>query len=374
MNHFHKTVTLPWILAAASVLPTQAKPSPDKMMADALISGNEDKAMQVLEKGAPVEGHDRFGTTRLMEAAHRGQARVVAALLDKGASVNAVNRFGENALLQSMVRGGDVAIASLLIQHGADVNHAGKNGVIPLFLAAGGNRADLIERLVAAGASPDATNQDRYRVTPLGFAACYAQIDAVHALIAAGATVDKPDAQGGTPLAGAVAYDHAEVAAALLRAGANPNQTLANGKPLVVACISQHRSKVLAALVAAKADVNLVYMNMTPLMWAVGLDVNCLPILLAAKPDLEQKVKRYFIANVMLPPGATPPKNYHERTALMEAVEGKRTDAVKMLLEAGADPSTRDDSGSTAVDLARRSGYDEGVHLLEATPNHPIAH
>lgn len=51
-------------------------------------------------------------------------------------------------------------------------------------------------------------------------------------------------------------------------------------------------------------------------------------------------------------------------TALHAAVEGRRAAHVRFLLERGADPRVEDTKGRKPVDLARESGFAEGLALL----------
>jgi ankyrin repeat protein len=100
---------------------------------------------------------NRFGGTALIPAAERGHVAVVEELLaNTDVDVNHVNNLGWTALLEAIVLsdGGPrhQQIVQLLVDHGADVNIADKNGVTPLQHARD-RGYDTIERiLVQAGA------------------------------------------------------------------------------------------------------------------------------------------------------------------------------------------------------------------------------
>lgn len=53
------------------------------------------------------------------------------------------------------------------------------------------------------------------------------------------------------------------------------------------------------------------------------------------------------------------------RTQLYVGITHKRLDAVKSLLEAGADPNLGDDFGKAPLQLAKSSGLEDFVTLLE---------
>jgi len=53
------------------------------------------------------------------------------------------------------------------------------------------------------------------------------------------------------------------------------------------------------------------------------------------------------------------------KTQLFVGIIHKRFDAVKCLLEEGADPNISDDYGRTSLHLAKALGFEEFVNLLE---------
>lgn len=58
-------------------------------------------------------------------------------------------------------------------------------------------------------------------------------------------------------------------------------------------------------------------------------------------------------------------RNKKGQTAIMMAALFGRTAQIKMLVDAGANPSIADDAGNTAAGLANQQGNDELVRVLE---------
>lgn len=94
----------------------------------------------------------------------------------------------------------DVRILQVLVNHGADVNHAGRNGVTPLAFAVRadkGNRVALVRWLLAQGArvnEPDAKGQ-----TALHVAAASGHAGVIQLLLDHTGDVTMKDIQGRTP-------------------------------------------------------------------------------------------------------------------------------------------------------------------------------
>ena len=107
-------------------------------------------------------------------------------------------------------------LVDLLIAAGADVNGRGTEGVatLPLMTAATLHRPDLVEGLLRAGANVGAARANGW--TALHFAAICDDPEAVAVLLAAGADPDAVDDEGDTPLAIALADGYSPAAAAAL--------------------------------------------------------------------------------------------------------------------------------------------------------------
>ena len=129
----------------------------DNVLLYAGAEGMLDILRLAIAAGADTRLTNRFGGTALIPAAERGHVAVVGELLaHSDVNVNHVNNLGWTALLEAIVLsdGGPKhqQIVQLLIDHGADVNIADKEGVTPLQHARTHGYAEIEGMLVQAGA------------------------------------------------------------------------------------------------------------------------------------------------------------------------------------------------------------------------------
>ena len=108
-----------------------------------------------IDAGADTTLTNRFGGTALIPAAERGHVEIVQTLLTRSdVNVNHVNNLGWTALLEAIVLSdGGVShqqIVQLLVDHGADINIADKDGVTPLEHALTRNFREIETILTAA--------------------------------------------------------------------------------------------------------------------------------------------------------------------------------------------------------------------------------
>ncbi len=89
-------------------------------------------------------------------------------------------------------------MARLLLDKGADVNQANKNGATPLHSACLQNHVDAARLLLETGAEVDRATESGY--TPLSAACDQGHVGAARLLLAKGADVNKADKDGATPL------------------------------------------------------------------------------------------------------------------------------------------------------------------------------
>ncbi len=151
-------------------------------------------------------------STDLADAVMKGNKVAVRSLLQKNADVNAAQTDGTTALHWA-VRLDDMETAELLIRAGAT----------PLQLAAVNGNAAMIEKLIKAGADPNAP-LTKYGDTALMMAARTGKPDAIKALLDNAAQINATETWGGTTaLMWAVSESHPDAVMMLIDRGANVN-------------------------------------------------------------------------------------------------------------------------------------------------------
>jgi ankyrin repeat protein len=104
----------------------------------------------------PTNVTSRYDGTALIAAAHLGHVEVVRMLIKAGAPLDHVNNLGWTALIESIVLGDGgarhTATLTALVEAGANVNIADRQGLSPLHLAEARGYREMAEILKAAGA------------------------------------------------------------------------------------------------------------------------------------------------------------------------------------------------------------------------------
>jgi len=144
-----------------------------------------DAVRALLLVGAEVDPRDGHDATPLHLAAARGNVPIVRALLAAGADANALSKFGVTPLVVACDAPKDAVLlldAMLEATTPPDVNVCAPDDLdTPLHTAARGDRADVLERLLTAGATPHSVNAAGD--TPLLVAVKVGAEDCVRALL-----------------------------------------------------------------------------------------------------------------------------------------------------------------------------------------------
>jgi ankyrin repeat protein len=165
----------------------------------------------------------------LIEAARDGDLDALRAALDADVAADAAGPDGATALHWA-VYAGDLEAAGLLLDRGADPRRTSREGATPLSLAAISGDARLIERLLDAGADVD--ERQAHGETPLMLAARTGRREAVEVLLARGADVNAAEElRGTTALMWAAANANPGAVAALL---AHDADVAARSKPIAL--------------------------------------------------------------------------------------------------------------------------------------------
>jgi ankyrin repeat protein len=122
----------------------------------AAAEGRVEILKMTLGAGADLKDTNRYRGTGLIPAAHHGHVEAVKLLLATAIDKDHVNNLGWTALLEAVILGDGGAahteIVRLLVEAGAGVNIADRDGVTPLAHAKKSGYSGMIRILSAAGA------------------------------------------------------------------------------------------------------------------------------------------------------------------------------------------------------------------------------
>ncbi len=171
-------------------------------------------------------------------------------LIEAGAKVDAATKNGVTPLMAAAATG-NVAFAQVLLEAGASAQARTDDGMTALHLAAGADSAELAELLIERGADVMAPTQTG--ATPLEFALDAGAPNAARVLARKGATIHLGHPKSETLLATAVRHDIAEVIEAALRDGWPAKSTFAGIWPAARVAEMFSSKRCLSALIAADA-------------------------------------------------------------------------------------------------------------------------
>ena len=239
MNIFtQKRGLLPLVIGfvAGSVLSAQAS---DLRLIDAAARPDAGAVQALLGEGVDVNTARADGVTALLWAAHWDDLGMVELLLDAGADPNASDDHGVTPLMRAC-ENASAAVVRALLDAGADANAAQESGLTALMVAARTGSRDVVRALLASGADVNATTTET-GVTALMWAVEAPHPDIVHVLLETGADVERSSSKGFTALLFAVQKGNVEVARMLLAAGADVNGSGSDAThPLPLAIVSRH--------------------------------------------------------------------------------------------------------------------------------------
>ena len=347
----------------------------------------------LLRAGANVNAVNRYGVPPLAQACKNGNAATVQLLLDGGADANATMKGGETVLMLA-ARSGNAEAVQALLARGANPKTRERLGQTALMWAAAGGHTPVVRALIKAGADVDATLESGF--TPFFFAVREGHLDTVRAFLTMGADVNKmlqpaervpgsraarrPRAPVATPLALAVQNAHFELAIALIEAGADPNDVRTGFTPLhMLAGVRKPDSSDISDPAVPTGAGRLSSLEFVREIVKRGANVN-----FRLPKDAPAKLPN--TSSAIAPPGATPLllaadrddvplmrllvelgadpliPNFKNTTPLMAAAgvgteepleeggeESEAVEAVKMLLDLGADINGVDDDGNTPM-------------------------
>jgi ankyrin repeat protein len=276
--------------------------------------------------------------TPLHASALRGRIEVAQLLVVHGADINSRSSC-ERTPLYIASEEGHLEFAEWLLDSGADMNVHGSHQRAPLHLAATRGRLDLVQMLLNRGAEVQARGGYSPQEPPLFSAVEGGNPDVVRLLLDHGADAHIRDIGNNNALHIAAIHAHLEVAQILLALKLEVNARDASAEtPLHRALPVSRKPDFVRLLLDHGADVHIRDGDQSALHLAVG----------SRNPQVVQMIlEQYTELDVRDMEGTTP---------LLKASYNGNPAVVQLLIDHGADPHARDHCGKTALDKAGTLG------------------
>jgi ankyrin repeat protein len=374
------------LLASALCLPLvagTALAADTKNLADAARQGDQDAVRALLSGPAKDYVAGLQGTLALISAAERNDAAIVDLLLAAGADPKAGNDYGATALYAAAANA-DPAVAVKLIAAGADPNKALTSGETALMVAARNGNLETVRALIKGGANPN-VQESKGGQTALMWAVSERHNEVIDELVKSGADVNARSKTSYSALMFAAKTGDTDSARILLDAKASPNEVMekSGATPLIIASAIGN-PEVVSLLLDRGADPNVKDANgFTPLHHTVrdsdygvpapakAIAVTIVKSLLAhgANPNARLELDKQKMAAEIKAQGNTGARTKRTAITITEielagatpvalAAEVNNLEAVKALVEAGADPNIPTEQGTTPLILASGAGTD----------------
>jgi len=352
----------------------------------AAANGNTEILTLLLERHVDPNAAAASGVTPLMEAVRSGRVDAVRVLLAHGARANARESTRHQTALMWAVSRQHADIVQVLIENGADPHARTEARTVTVMLDRGPRRA-------VKTAMADARQVGVGGSTSLLIAAQVGSVEAARLLIRAGANVNDTAADGRSALVLAAFSGHTAVATYLLSAGADPNAAGAGYTALHAAALRGDLALV-QALLAAGADPHATLTKGSPVrrfgsQWALPTPFTGATPLVVAAAYLETGIMKALLAagakaEARLPDGTSalhiaagdviekePRPSDLEKWNIVDSdtpqvprPEADAIEAVRVLLEAGAEVAHASTSGDTALHGAAMSNLPALIQLL----------
>lgn len=122
----------------------------------AVTQRNGNKATELLDNNPPsiVNGRDGAGNTALIIVINRQDVDWTGFLIDRGADVNLAGKNGDTPLI-ACARANFIEPLGWLLQHGAKIDATNRAGETALIVATQMRNSKMVRALLLAGANPD---------------------------------------------------------------------------------------------------------------------------------------------------------------------------------------------------------------------------
>ncbi|MCB2213135.1 ankyrin repeat domain-containing protein [bacterium] len=332
-------------------------------LTSAVLARQPEMIDKLLLAGANPNLRDKNGMGPLHHAVMIGAGDVVAELVKQFSDIDMLTGTGladdawEGATaLHLAIAFDNNELMEQLIAAGASTAIANRKGDTPLMLAIRQAPGSTVTRLLALDASQENVDGDE---TPMSLALERGDVALIGSLVDHGAKLDVPLPSGDLPLLAAVRMNNPELVEVLLERGARADTTAQEEYPLELALVNGNLT-IAARLLDSGANPNRVFapystsvfgtaVPRTPL--SIAVRANSLPLtrlLLDRGADVNQTVPDW------------------DQTLLEQAVEKADLPLVRLLVAEGAAITPHTDPSEDSVGLALTRGYPYLREVLKA--------
>jgi len=312
---------------------------------------------------------DDKGETPLMVAAANDKLQAVKYLLEHGADPSLQANNGWN-VLHFASQGGNPEIIELILSHVPSIDSITKEGVTPLMVAASNDKLQAVKCLLEHGADPSLQDNNGWNV--LHFASPGGNPEIIELILSHVPSIDSITKKGSTPLMLAVYNAKLQAVKYLLEHGADPSLQDITGWNVLHYASQGGNPEIIELMLSHVPSIDsIIKEGVTPLMVAASNDkLQAVKYLLEHGADLSlqnnngwnmlhfasqcgnPEIIELMLSHVpsidsIIKKGITP---------LMVAAANDKLQAVKYLLEHGADPSLQDNNGWNMLDVASKLG------------------
>ena len=250
--------------------------------------------------------------------------------------------------IHKAIEAGELSRVKALVGADADVINQpddSRDRSLPLHIAAIAGELEIIDYLIANGATVDA--YDRDESTPLMVACLRRQAEAAELLLRHGAVMEHTDLNGATPVSFAMSSGNMEVIQLLLKTGIDFSTQNPNNGTYMHPAAASGNVEILELLLSSGVSVD------------TANDLGATPLISAAGSGQADAV-RWLLAN-----GADPKHvDNNGASALSQCSFRGNGATAELLLQAGVDVNTQDTSGRTGLLASAWVGNDEVMAVL----------
>ena len=220
----------------------------------AVINGNKEQILYLIEKGADINAGNRNDITPLMYAVINENNELVQFLIEKGADINAKDENNMTALMYAAENGEKKIVQLLIKEDDVDVNTKSHNGKTALMYAVMNGNKKSAQLLIEEGAEMEVRDTDD--MTVLIYAVRKGDNALVQLLIEEGADVNTGNRNDITPLMYALLMKNDKVAQILIKEGADVNAENRDGETVLIYAERWRNDRMVNLLIEEGADVN----------------------------------------------------------------------------------------------------------------------